>query len=638
MRSTRHLIRIVSVSTFLLAGVVGSRSAHAEVDTFGIGSGRSGAKAVTTSTVVNSYAAIIATVATTATTITVDSAAGFSAGDLILIWQTSGLVAAVTTDLSAVSTGSFEYARIKSVAGNVVTLTNPIVSLTGFAANSAQIVRVPEYTTLSISGAGSINATPWNGSKGGIVVIFANGAVTSDGLISSAQSGLRGGILVNDPEVFGCAATNAPVTAGLPVTGVAGATFNLLGGGAKKGEGLFTAAYSQDVSTTALGNLGTFGNANVSTGAGGGDCNNSGGAGGGHGGAGGQGGNTWANETDVAGVTTGNRAVGGAGGGAITYSPLSRLSMGGGGGAGEENDDSGTAGGIGGGAVLLRVSSLAGAGTISADGQTATNATSDGAGGGGAGGLIAVLSAGGATCGGLHAIGGTGGTTGAGYGPGGGGAGGVIFLQSGSGTCGLTVTGGPMGTDGTSARNATAGGVGATTTVNTDFTSTCDVTLGVCGGCVIDTDCTGGTICDTAINLCVSIGDGGLILPDGGITLLPDGGLLLPDGGLLLPDGGTLLDGGILPDGGSNDGGVADGGFGNDGGSGSDGGSFDGGNVTGDGGNGNQDSGGDDDGDKSLEGGGCSSSGSNSDDTGAAVIGLGLVAALAFMRRKRSRD
>ncbi len=649
MRSTRNLIRIASVSALLVAGVFGSKSARAEADTFGIGSGRTGAVSITTSTVVNSYASITANVTATATTITVDSASGFAAGDLILIWQTTGLAVALTTDLSTVSTGSFEYARIKSVAGNVVTLTNPIVSATGFAANTAQIVRVPEYTTLAISAAGSINAAPWDGTKGGIVVVFANGAVTNDGVISSAQSGLRGGILVNDPEVFGCLGTDVPVTPGLAVTGVAGATFNALAGGAKKGEGLFTADYSTDTSTSEAGNLATFGRGNVSTGAGGGDCSNSGGAGGGHGGVGGQGGNTWAGETDIAGITTGNRPVGGEGGAAITYSPLSRLSMGGGGGAGEENDSAGTAGGIGGGAVLLRVSSLAGTGTISGDGQTAANSANDGAGGGGAGGLIVVLSATSATCGGLHAIGGTGGNCAADHGPGGGGSGGVILIQSASGTCGGTVTGGPNGTDANVlARNAMAGGDGASSTINTGFTGTCDVTLGTCGGCVVDSDCIGGTICDTAINLCVSIGDGGLILPDGGITGLPDGGLLLPDGGIFDPDAGSSSDGGLLSDGGSSDGGSGtDGGSGNDGGSGSDGGffdggsfdggsfdggGFDGGNVTGDGG-GNQTGGSDDNGE--LEGGGCSTTGASSDGEGAAFLGLGLVAALAFMRRKR---
>src|ERR1019366_4469101 len=96
MRSTRHLIRIASVSAILAAGVMSSRNAHAEADTFGVGSGRTGVGSITTATTGNSYASITLTVVTGATTITVGSAAGFAAGDLILIWQTTGVAAAVS--------------------------------------------------------------------------------------------------------------------------------------------------------------------------------------------------------------------------------------------------------------------------------------------------------------------------------------------------------------------------------------------------------------------------------------------------------------------------------------------------------------------------------------------------------------
>ncbi|MEO8876989.1 MAG: cell envelope biogenesis protein OmpA, partial [Polyangiaceae bacterium] len=281
MRSTRNLVHIVSVSALLLAGVLSSRTAHAEADTFGIGSGRTGVGSITTAgAVVNAYASITPTaVATGASSITVNSAAGFAAGDLILIWQTTGVAAAISgspaaTDLSLVPTGSFEYARIKSVVGAVVTLTNPIVSATGFAANTSQIVRIPEYTTLSITGAGTITAAPWNGTKGGIVAIFANNTVTNNTLISAATSGFRGGVLVNDDLVNGCSANDGPVVAAL----VAPLDFNLLAGGAKKGEGLLPADFSTSTANpTDVANLITYGRGNITNGGGGGDCSNSGG-------------------------------------------------------------------------------------------------------------------------------------------------------------------------------------------------------------------------------------------------------------------------------------------------------------------------------------------------------------------------
>jgi MYXO-CTERM domain-containing protein len=240
--------------------------------------------------------------------------------------------------------------------------------------------------------------------------------------------------------------------------------------------------------------------------------------------------------------------------------------------------------------------------------------------------LVVVLTANNATCGGLHANGGVGGMAGAGFGPGGGGGGGFVLLQAATKSCVAAESGGAFGTDGTTARQATAGIGGFTVTAPAGgFTGApCILGSGNCGGCVLNTDCTVPYTCDVLTNMCTDF------FPDGG--LIPDGGLLLPDGGLGFLDAGT--DAGLLTDGGSG----RDGGSGTDGGSGSDGGffdggSFDGGNVTADAGNGNQSGAGDDD--NSLEGGGCSSSGSSTDGTGAAVIGLGLVAALAFMRRKR---
>ena len=66
--------------------------AHAELDTFGVGSGRSGAATITeVGTVVNAYAPLATTVAAGATKLVVGPTAGAGAcqpGDLVLLWQT----------------------------------------------------------------------------------------------------------------------------------------------------------------------------------------------------------------------------------------------------------------------------------------------------------------------------------------------------------------------------------------------------------------------------------------------------------------------------------------------------------------------------------------------------------------------
>ncbi|MEO7112462.1 MAG: MYXO-CTERM sorting domain-containing protein [Polyangiaceae bacterium] len=648
MRSTRNLIRIVSVSAILAAAVFGSKNARAEADTFGLGSGRTGAGSIiAANTVVNAYAGITASVVSGDTSVHVDVGATFSPGDLVLIWQTTGLAAAASgvqtaIPLDGVATGSFEYARVKSITANVVTLTNPIVSTSGFALGTSQMVKIPEYTSLSIGAAGSIVATPWDGSKGGIVAVFAQGTITNAGSIIADGAGLRGGVLKNDDKVFGCVAIDGPVVAGTAIVGGGGATFNALAGGAKKGEGLLPTGYSTDIVSAATDPLlnplyFTYGNGNVSNGGGGGDCHNSGGGGGGHGGVGGMGGETWADETNLAGGAMGSRAVGGTGGASLTSAPVTRISMGGGGGAGEENDSTSHGGGNGGGAILIRANALTGAGAITANGVKPADSANDGAGGGGAGGAIVLRIATTAACGSIQALGGAGGSSAADHGPGGGGSGGVILVQGATGTtCGTAanVTGGASGTDGASARGSTGGAGGTTPTPPTGgFTpTTCDVSINDCGGCVVNSDCAVGFLCNTTTNFCSDFFPDGGLVPDGGM-LLPDGGLSFPDGGLILPDGGLLTDGGLLADGGFADGGSSDGGSGNDGGSTGDGGFGDDGGDTGDGGHALGGDLGDDSGD--LEGGGCSTSGSNSDGTGAAAIGLGLIAALAFMRRKK---
>jgi MYXO-CTERM domain-containing protein len=617
MRSTRNLVRFASVSALLVAGVFGSKSAHAEADTFGLGSGRTGAGSITTAgTVVNAYAGITANVAVNATTITTSNGAAFAPGDLVLIWQTTGVATALSGSQVAVSlsgaepTGSFEYARVKSVAANVVTLTNPTVG--AYAANVSQIVKVPEYTTLSIAAGGSITAAPWDGAKGGIVVIFATGAVTNAGTISADASGFRGGVIKNDLTIYSCSALDGPVVDSAITPGQ-----NALAGGAKKGEGLFPADYSTDIVTdpTSAALSVTYGRGNITSGGGGGDCHNSGGGGGGHGGIGGQGGNTWSGETPI-----GSRPVGGLGGAEVTYDALTRLTFGGGGGAGEENNGVGTDGGNGGGVVVLRADALAGAGTITANGGASANSANDGAGGGGAGGLVVVRVTGNATCGGIEANGGAGGHCDTDHGPGAGGSGGVVLLQSATSSCTATEAAGPNGDDGSDAgRNSDPGSGGVTKTPPTGGYSPapCDQAVNACGGCVTSLDCTGTEVCNTTTNKC-TLADGGVPPGDGGASTgdagSNDGGSSTTDGGSSSDGGSGTSDGGSGADGGS---GTGDAGLGGDGGN----------------GNGNGNNAGDDTGD--LEGGGCSTSGTTSDGTGAVALGLGLVAALAFLRRKK---
>ena len=146
-------------------------AARAEADTFGLGTGRDGALTVTSAAglVVNTYARVTAAIAAGSSSVTVGARVGagttFSAGQVVMILQThggfatppvSGSAAALALT-SADKTGRYELARVFSVAGNVVTLTNDTVN--AYDANVTQLVSVPEYTTVQINAAAKLVAS-----------------------------------------------------------------------------------------------------------------------------------------------------------------------------------------------------------------------------------------------------------------------------------------------------------------------------------------------------------------------------------------------------------------------------------------------------------------------------------------------
>ena len=453
---TQRLFRVALVSLSLgAAAIVAPREARAEADTFGVGNGHSGAYvAAAADQVINAYAPLTADAAAGATQVTIGTAigaaAGFAVGDLVMVWRATGVAGGdaasgsqTTLDLDAAAMGAvgrFEFARVSAVTATTLTFSKPLAQ--AFVKDLTQVVSVPEYTTMTVAAGTGPAALAWQtagtGFAGGIVAFLANGVATVDGHVDADARGFRGGALDTnlDPLVISC-----PDGDGTQVTGYAA-----------KGEG---------VVATEFGGATHGGKGNRANGAGGGNCVENGGGGGGNGGQGGNGGNS------ILGTNNG-----GLGGSKLDYSLLTRLGMGGGGGAGEQKNGVGSGGGIGGGVVFARVQSLAGAGQITANGQTAANAgiagiESDGAGGGGAGGSFLIRAVGNVTCPAAQTKGGNGGNTavvGTGvFGPGGGGAGGRVLIQAKDGAgCPIDVTPGTAGTAGMGgARGATAGAAGA---------------------------------------------------------------------------------------------------------------------------------------------------------------------------------
>lgn len=406
---------------YLFLFTLTSNFAWAEYDHFGLGTGRNGALTIATNTTINAYAGITGPLAPGDNTIVVGTirgaAGGFAAGDLIMVWQSTGLLpvpAAGTPgpfSMTSSNVGRWELARVAMVSGSTLTLTAPLIR--SYSTQGSQVIRVPEYTSVTINSGRQVTSYAWDGTCGGIIAFLATGTVTNNGQVNANAVGFRGGMPVND------------------LSGAAGATGldEPAPLGAQKGEGL------------AINRFGAShtGRGNVVNGAGGGVALKAGGGGGGNGAAGGRGGNS-------DGLMDGNRPVGGLGGGSLTFDVLTQLFPGGGGGAGHNSDASAVAGGRGGGVVFIRCNQLSGTGTINANGAAAAMSTADGGSGGGAGGTVYLRTAGSASFGGLTASGGAGGNVNdVQIGPGGGGGGGVILLQRSAGSGTAVAAGGTNG-------------------------------------------------------------------------------------------------------------------------------------------------------------------------------------------------
>jgi uncharacterized repeat protein (TIGR01451 family) len=444
--------------------------------------------------VVNKYATLSANAAAAATSITIANAGGANGldpatlqpGNLLLVIQMQGadidtsdtISYGLVTDLK--SAGRYEFITVGSVAGNVVNIACGGLRFGYTTAGKTQVIRVPQYSSLTINTGGSIVAPAWNGSFGGVVALNVQNNTTINGRIDVSGLGFRGGQ----------ASAN-----GIGFDNIAFRTSNVDLGG-EKGEGVAGNGTVYD------GLNGRYGRGAPANGGGGGTSHNSGGGGGANGNngniyngsgvmdgtvvgaaawaldpafaangnaltnssGGGRGGYTYsdpATDQNALAVAPGaaawegdrRRAVGGLGGRGLANDPAGRIFAGGGGGAAQQNNGDGGAGGNGGGLVFLLANTVVGTGQIRANGTNGGDSIDehrDGAGGGGAGGSVEVVSN--AYVGvSIEARGGNGGTHGRpigrfgneGHGPGGGAGGGYVAVSG--GTPVTDVTGGASG-------------------------------------------------------------------------------------------------------------------------------------------------------------------------------------------------
>jgi mucin-19 len=352
--------------------------------------------------------------------------------------------------------GRYEYAVATSASSGsgTVTLASALQNTYLNGANQRfQVIRVPQYPTLSIGG-GGLTAAAWDGGSGGVVAIDVAGLLTL-GNINVNGLGFRAGGVRNINAV------TAPQYSGYR-------ELYSSGSGGMKGEGIAaTPARTYSVSTglSALAATDSYPGGDIGRGApanagGGGNQHNCGGGGGANGGAGGRGGACWnGNVLNTDGPLNGSHG----GSPVLTAANTARLFLGGGGGASDVGGNGSTdpqgSGGAGGGLIIVRAGTISGSGAFNANGDDATDILStDGTGGGGAGGTIFVQTQSGSTTGiSMTANGGRGGNASMGAsnpehdGPGGGGGGGVVYSSSGTtGNTSAGVSGGILTTQSTS--------------------------------------------------------------------------------------------------------------------------------------------------------------------------------------------
>ena len=323
--------------------------------------------------IINTYTSVIG-LKPCLNSIEVKNATTFNIGDTVLLIQMKGAVidSSNSTSFGTITdyrnAGNYEFNYVKSKIGNLIEFKNILTKNYDIENGKVQLIRVPYFNNAKITF--TLTCLPWDGEKGGVLVLNAKESVNLNANIDVSGKGFYGA-KVNNPKSnsYYCHENeyyypNDPIKA------------------APRGEAI-----------TEISLLKSFGKGAVANGGGGGLEHNSGGGGGSNFGIGGSGGNEW-NACSPPSVN------GGLGGKSLNYSTtLNKIFLGGGGGGGHCDNIPGfnPDGGNGGGIVMVQTNSfIANTFSIIANGAGAIECFRDGQaykchegmGGGGGGGSI----------------------------------------------------------------------------------------------------------------------------------------------------------------------------------------------------------------------------------------------------------
>jgi hypothetical protein len=249
------------------------------------------------------------------------SGSTFANGDILLIHQSRGS-----------GVGQWEINKVSSGGGTAsLTLSQTLnYTYTDSGASQAQAIKIPQYSSFTISGTTSI--TDWAGDTGGIFIAAVSGIASITGIISADSRGYDGG-----PGDIGS-------------TGVSH-------GEGTQGPVVYWPSALQDT----------------------------GGSGGGKGGGGGGGGHATSGGNGTGGYEPGY------GGDAAGLADLTTMVFGGGGGSGASANEHDGDGAPGGGILFLIAKTITLTGSISNYGGTGENSSDGTGGGGGAGGSVLLV-------------------------------------------------------------------------------------------------------------------------------------------------------------------------------------------------------------------------------------------------------
>ncbi len=222
-------------------------------------------------------------------------------GDLILIYQAQGAIINTSNTinygqiLDYNGAGRYEFAYVESTNGNEITLACG-TKLSYFSRYYVQIIRVPQYNSLTINSGASIVAIPWGSPSFG-TDLDRNGDINGITLAPSSLTRRRGGFtaihatnIINNGSINSNASGFRGGTTD-PYTSVAGSEIikdyrsKDPNRGAEKGESI--AGYREDYDDVAYPNtveIGRWGRGAPANGGGGGNAHNAGGGGGANGG------------------------------------------------------------------------------------------------------------------------------------------------------------------------------------------------------------------------------------------------------------------------------------------------------------------------------------------------------------------